>query len=43
MSFAALAHLTEVLRLRALLTLQVELSFILLVGTRIPTASMMEW
>jgi hypothetical protein len=42
MSFAALAHPTEGLRLRALLTLKVEKSLICLVGTRIPTVSMIE-
>jgi hypothetical protein len=40
MSFAALAHLAEGLCLRALLTLKAEKSLICLVGTRIPTVSM---
>jgi hypothetical protein len=42
-SFAAMAHLAEGLLLNALLTLEVENSLICLVGTRIPTVSMMEW
>jgi hypothetical protein len=43
MSLAAMTHLAEGLCLNALLTLKVENSFICLVGTRIPTESMMEW
>jgi hypothetical protein len=42
-SFAAMTHLAEGLFLSALLTLKVEHSLICLVGTRIPTVSMMEW
>jgi hypothetical protein len=42
-SFVAMAHLSEGLFLHALLTLKVENSLIFLVGTRIPTVSMMEW
>jgi hypothetical protein len=43
MSFAAMTHLAEGLCLNALLTLKVESSLICLVGTQIPTVSMMEW
>jgi hypothetical protein len=42
MSFAAMMHLAEGLCLSALLTLKVENSICLL-GTQIPTVSMMEW
>jgi hypothetical protein len=42
-SFAAMTHLAEGLCLNALLTLKVENYIICLVGTRIPTVSMMEW
>jgi hypothetical protein len=42
-SFLAMTHLAEGLFLNALLTLKVENSLICLVGTRIPTVSMMEW
>jgi hypothetical protein len=41
-SFAAMTHLAEGLFLNALLTLKVKF-LIRLVGTRIPTVSMMEW
>jgi hypothetical protein len=43
MSFAAVAHLAGGLCLNALLLLKVENSLICLIGTRIPTVSMMEW
>jgi hypothetical protein len=42
-SFVAMTHLAEGLCLKALLTLKVENFLICLVGTRIPTVSMMEW
>jgi hypothetical protein len=42
MSFATVTHLAEGLCLRALLTLKVENCLICLVGTRIPTVSVME-
>jgi hypothetical protein len=42
MSFAAMMHLAEGLCLNVLLTLRVENYLICLVGTRIPTVSMME-
>jgi hypothetical protein len=42
-SFVAMTHLAKGLFLNALLTLKVENSLICLVGTRIPTVSMMEW
>jgi hypothetical protein len=41
MSFAAMTHLAEGLRLNSLLTQKVENSFICLVGTRIAIVSMM--
>jgi hypothetical protein len=41
-SFEAMTHLAEGLFLNVLLTLKVENSLICLVGTRIPTVSMME-
>jgi hypothetical protein len=43
MSFAAMVHLADGTCLNALLTLKVEISLICLVGTLIPTVSMMEW
>jgi hypothetical protein len=42
-SFVAMTHLAEELFLNTLLTLKVENSLIFLVGTRIPTVSMMDW
>jgi hypothetical protein len=42
-SFVAMTHLAEGLFLNALLTPEVENSLVCLVGTRIPTVSMMEW
>jgi hypothetical protein len=43
MSFAALTHAAKGLFLSALLTLKVKNSLNCLEGTRVPTASMMEW
>jgi hypothetical protein len=43
MSFAAMTHLAEGLRFNALLTLKILSPLIYLVGTRIPTVSMIDW
>jgi hypothetical protein len=43
MSFVALTHLAEGLRIGAMLTLKVENSVICLARTRIPTVSMIKW
>jgi hypothetical protein len=42
-SLAAMTHLAEGLFLNTLFTLKAENSLTCLVGTRIPTVSMMEW